>query len=724
MSKYPFLIVLLVTFLVYLNSFGNAFVWDDLNNIVGNNTLIGPLRLRDIFLKSSAAQIFHPHANGSILTGSEAIGLEAYRPIPYLTLYLDWFFWKDNPLGYHLTNLAFHLACVILVFLLTKRLTRSKKLSFLCALLFAVHPVHTEAVTYISGRSDILCGFFIFSAFYLWLRACDYLKIKRVIYLLAGLFSFLLALLSKEIALIFPLVILGYSLYFYRDFCPEPKDKKFLYLSNLIFFLSATSYLFFRYLWVKMPTAVALGKFYLLPKFFLFYLKTLIFPFNLHMQHSLKENDFFLQLPLFLAVLIFAGGIVTAIKFMKEKYLRFGLFWFFLGMLPFLGFFQFNADMAEHWLYIGSFGFFLIAGSFISKSSLLKNKFAFFSLIFFLCFLTFQRNRVWRDDISIYTDTLRYNSSDPRLHYNLGNAYLRRELLKEAAQEYLISLKLKPDYAFALNNLGVVKERQKDLKGAYQLYRQAVSHSPLEVARRNLLQLEFSGLAFADEENIDTSVGYYGGLLRQLVKDGLVDYASLKRDPYLLNTYLEQVARLDIETFDSFSKNEKLALYLNVYNAFTLEVILWHHPVKSIKDIPGVWDKFKVKIAGREFSLNEIEHGILRKQFQEPRIHFALVCASKGCPKLRGGGPFRGIDLSEQLDEQAQEFINDQTKVRLDKESNILYLSSIFKWFKEDFGDVVEFINRYLPQDEREFIKKRNPGIKYLNYDWALNEKL
>lgn len=145
MKGYIFLLIF-ITSLVYLNSFGNDFVWDDLNNIVQNKELNNPLGIREVFLNPSGSQIF-------------------YRPIPYMTIWLDWHFWRANPAGYHLTNLIFHLACVILVFFLCKRLVQSKRLSFLAALIFAIHPVHTEAVTYISGRSDIISGFFIFLSF-------------------------------------------------------------------------------------------------------------------------------------------------------------------------------------------------------------------------------------------------------------------------------------------------------------------------------------------------------------------------------------------------------------------------------------------------------------------------------------------------------------------------------------------------------------------------------
>lgn len=694
----------LVAFLTYLNSFGNGFVWDDLNNIIQNNALKGPWGLREVFL-NSAAQIF-------------------YRPVPYLTIWLDWNLFKDNPFGYHFTNFAFHLACVILVFFLCQRLTQSPKVSFVSALIFAVHPVHTEAVAYISGRSDVICGFFIFLSFYFYLDFLNSADKRKILYLCGALFSFLLALFSKEIALIFPLVILFYpALSTVKGSCTTRKggaSKKILVISNILFAGLAIAYLLFRYLFVKLqPLHLTVGKWYLFPKIFLFYLRLLVFPFGLHMQHSLKEADFLLQMPLFLSALIFLGVIFAAVKFIKDRYLYLGLAWFIFWMLPFLGFLKFNSDIAEHWLYISSLGFFLITAKFISQSNLLKNKFVFSFIILFFCLSSIQRNSVWRDDISIYRDTLRYNPDDSKLHYNLGNAYLRRGLLEEAASRYLLSLKRRPNYAYALNNLGLVKERQKDLKSAYQLYKKAFSLDHLEAAKRNLLRLNLCALAFAEEEYFDHSL--YAELLNKFVKDGRVNYTGLKSEPYLLDSYFKRVAKLDPQAFDSLPRDEKLALYINAYNAFTLKVITDHYPLKSIRNIPGVWDKFKVEIAGRKLSLNQIEHEILRKGFKEPRIHFALVCASKGCPKL-ADEPFNGKNLNEQLEKGSKRFFNDKNKVWFDKDSRTLNISSIFKWFKEDFGDVMKFVTKYLPNEDSRFIQKEKPSIKYLKYDWSLNE--
>jgi hypothetical protein len=121
-------------------------------------------------------------------------------------------------------------------------------------------------------------------------------------------------------------------------------------------------------------------------------------------------------------------------------------------------------------------------------------------------------------------------------------------------------------------------------------------------------------------------------------------------------------------------------------------------------------------------TLNHIEHEILRKEFADPRIHFALVCASIGCPELRPEA-YRGADISAQLNEEARRFVGDPEKVRLDRQRKTLHLSSIFKWFRQDFGDVTHFVSRFLPEDDARFVRDNPVRIRYLSYDWSLNDK-
>ena len=203
-------------------------------------------------------------------------------------------------------------------------------------------------------------------------------------------------------------------------------------------------------------------------------------------------------------------------------------------------------------------------------------------------------------------------------------------------------------------------------------------------------------------------------------KEGKVSYRGFLKDRTLFRQYLSS---LDVPVNEFNTKEEQLAYWINVYNAFTVEIVLQHYPIKSIKDIENVWDIRFVHLGGKTYSLNDVEHKILRKDFNEPRIHFAIVCASVSCPILRNEA-YLPSKLEQQLDEQSRIFINDASKNTIAKDK--LELSQIFSWFQTDFtrqGSLVEFIQKY--SDKKIFkISKMSdlPNITYKVYNWDLNE--
>ena len=214
----------------------------------------------------------------------------------------------------------------------------------------------------------------------------------------------------------------------------------------------------------------------------------------------------------------------------------------------------------------------------------------------------------------------------------------------------------------------------------------------------------------------------YGELLGRHVKNGAVDYRGLKKKEGELDQYLDL---LDQTSPDALSRNEQLALYINAYNAYTLKLILDNHPVASIKDIggwlKGPWKIRFCRIGGKTLTLDEIEHEIIRPRFKDPRVHFAVNCASKSCPPLISE-PYQESILDEQLDANTRDFLNDPDENRL--EGDTLYVSKIFKWFREDFGgDVVGFFLEQARDELKDRLSERRDQIKirYLDYDWRLN---
>jgi len=223
-------------------------------------------------------------------------------------------------------------------------------------------------------------------------------------------------------------------------------------------------------------------------------------------------------------------------------------------------------------------------------------------------------------------------------------------------------------------------------------------------------------------------------LLRSFVEDGFVDYACFAAHRGILDRYLERLAAVDPE---KLPQPERKALWIDAYNAFTVALILEHYPgIASIKEIPRAdrWLAARWVVGGRRHSLDEIEHRILRPRFHDPRIHFAIVCASKSCPDLASEAYVAGR-LDAQLDRAARRFLGDETKgLRaavergwLGGERPTLRVSAIFDWFAEDFeraaGSVVAFVEPFLEPEDRAFVAAHRDAlaVRFLSYDWSLN---
>lgn len=223
----------------------------------------------------------------------------------------------------------------------------------------------------------------------------------------------------------------------------------------------------------------------------------------------------------------------------------------------------------------------------------------------------------------------------------------------------------------------------------------------------------------------------FDALLQKYVNDeGLVNYKDWKaNDEQTVRDYVQMLSKVDPTTLN---RNEKLAYWINAYNALTIQGILEYYPLKSIKDKVSytlgfsIWDDYFMNIQGQDYSLNNIEHQILRKM-DEPRIHFAIVCASIGCPELRNSA-YTGANIEEQLQEEAVGFFAGDRNFQLDKEAKIAKISSILEWFGEDFGGTDEskllFIKPFLQNaEDQAFLEQEGLSIEYLHYDWNLNEQ-
>ncbi|MCR4337691.1 MAG: DUF547 domain-containing protein [Candidatus Omnitrophica bacterium] len=256
---------------------------------------------------------------------------------------------------------------------------------------------------------------------------------------------------------------------------------------------------------------------------------------------------------------------------------------------------------------------------------------------------------------------------------------------------------------------------------------------------RNLLFLSLILLPYQMSFAADSFDHHYmkwGDLLKRYVKERKVDYRGIiKRDLPLFDSIVADLEKVSESEYLTWNKEKKMSFWINVYNIEAMKLVLDHYPLKrslglqalrypanSIQQIPDVWNQEALAILGKKVSLNYIENEILRREFSDPRIHFAIVCASLGCPVLRDE-PYVSDRLDSQLNDAVTKFLQDHRKFNYDARKNTFHLSPIFKWFKEDFekaGGSIAFIKKYIPQDKN---LPDSAPIQWLDYDWSLNEQ-
>ena len=217
-----------------------------------------------------------------------------------------------------------------------------------------------------------------------------------------------------------------------------------------------------------------------------------------------------------------------------------------------------------------------------------------------------------------------------------------------------------------------------------------------------------------------------------------VDYKGFQADRAMLKGYLDGLSAVPQAEYDAWNKQQKLAYLLNAYNAFTVDLVLTGYPdLKSIKDlgsfITSPWKKKFFPLLGRQRSLDDVEHGMIRAPgaFDEPRIHMAANCASVGCPALRNDA-YTGDKLDAQLDDSVARFLSDRTRNRYNAQSEKLEVSRIFDWYGKDFvtraGSVEGWLARYADKltgdpKQQQLIRDKKARLDFLDYDWTLNDK-
>ena len=454
----PKIIILITVLLIftYASALSNLFVWDDAWNIVSNQFIKSwknfPLLFNQTYLTTFEDFGFL----GERQIGS---GEVSYRPVTTLTYFIDYAFWGLNPFGYHLTNILLHLLNAILLYFFASQLTNNKRIGLFSALLFALHPVNSEAVAVVSFREDLLAFLFFITSLIFYIKINASCGRKKTIFYVLSLASFLLALFSKEMAFTLPLILILYDFYF-----SPPKKSKLYYLGYIVIAL------FSLWVWIVLLPNPEKALIYPGGNFFtsLFtmsgvittYVSWVIWPIGVH---AVVPDNSVLVLHSFTPRILIYLLLITVIIFFAlkksktAKVISFSIFWFFIALLPVYNLVPvLNTIMGSRFLYIPLAGFCLCAATFLCQAKISRQAAVVLMVLILLLYsaLTIKRNRVYKNNISLWSEMVKFYPASGLAHTDLGAVFEKNGLLDKAIAEYKIAIQLDPNSTKAYFGLG------------------------------------------------------------------------------------------------------------------------------------------------------------------------------------------------------------------------------------------------------------------------------
>jgi len=514
-------LLVLVSAGIYLNSLDNLFTnWDDA--MIYGNPQIRSLSWENVL------KIFTPKKKAT------------YQPIRVISYAVDYHFWGLNPLGYHITNTLFYILTCLIVFhtlqLLSSHLRKKAqadshfRVALFGSLLFAVHPVHVEAVAWLAARKEVLQGFFFFLAFYLYLKGRGEEGRKRILYLGFVLFSILLAILSKPSAIVFPAVILIYEMAFMQN-----RWIDFIKRHWLFFLLSVLVSMIFAYILLKVMSEAGGIKPYRGGSFvnnflisfyaFIYNIKLLALTINYSAAYTIPISNPTLSLKtlIFIGITFLLFGLsLWSLK--KTRVIFFSFFFFLITLLPYLNIIPISTLLADRYVFIASFSYPFLLGIGFDRLYQLRNKrfsegfFKILSIAIFLfiliqySFMTIRQNQIWENSYSLWADAVeKYPESDTanallgavymelgmdekavkyleravqilpaddKSHNNLGIVYGNLGEPEKALREFAIAIWLNPEDDTKKINLSVFYQRQKEHKKSEEVLRYLISKNP------------------------------------------------------------------------------------------------------------------------------------------------------------------------------------------------------------------------------------------------------
>jgi len=486
-----FSVIIILTASLYIPTLDGKFVYDDHETIV-KNPYIKDLKFVPAYFDPDNVKMWSFHREQR----------QFYRPIPLVTFALNYHVSGLNPFSYHLVNVVIHiltaLAVYLSVYLTAQVLDRSKQgkpketsLAFISSLLFAIHPLQTESVAYVVSRSVMICSLFLLCSFITFICAHKSNQKHKRLYQFSSIVCFVLSLCSKEIAIVFPLLIFTYhSLYYVVRKVPDRLHR--IILSTLPYFVILVGYLVFRALFFSKDSLSSLITSHLVPYFatavkaVFIYLRLLIVPIGQNVDHTLPIVGSVFEPWSILAfiLLIISGWVLLTKVYPYSKFLFFWGLWFFIALSPNL-LLPTKEAISEHTVYFPAIGFFAVC-SYIALRIWAKFGRIFgdvertvrigivLVIVTPLLFLTLNRNLVWQNEFSLWKDAVIKSPNKDRPHINLGLAYFNTGRFDEAISEFMTALSINPNNAKAMNNLGLVYATAGKLQEAEKSFAKSI----------------------------------------------------------------------------------------------------------------------------------------------------------------------------------------------------------------------------------------------------------